>query len=143
LGVDAQFLTQLAPINGRVVLAPMLFDAGKALGMIPNWVRSTDVYRLGIGDYVIVCVQGVCDPNAPSITGQPRSLAVFEGASAASLVSATGTAPRQFQWRRNSAIIEGATRTNLAIPESLRADAGTYDVMVTSRYGVTNARRRP
>jgi formylglycine-generating enzyme required for sulfatase activity len=139
LGVDAEFLAQLALINGRAVLPPMLFDAWKAQGLIPNWVRSTAVYPLGSREYAVVCVQGACDPNAPFITEQPRSLTVFEGASASFTVRATGEAPLRFQWRRNGTPIDGATLMRLAFPEAVRADAGTYDVVVSNGYGVTHS----
>src|SRR6267378_3072912 len=46
---------------------------------------------------------------APSITAQPVSQSVIAGQTATFSVTATGTAPLSYQWRRNGAAVSGAT----------------------------------
>ena len=46
---------------------------------------------------------------APVITSQPANATVTEGNTAQFSVTATGTAPLTYQWRRNGAAIAGAT----------------------------------
>src|SRR5205814_8359528 len=46
---------------------------------------------------------------APSITMQPASQTVSSGQSATFSVTATGTAPLAYQWKKNSVAISGAT----------------------------------
>ncbi len=46
---------------------------------------------------------------APTISAQPQALTVTEGQPASFAVTAGGTAPLAYQWRRNGATIAGAT----------------------------------
>jgi len=45
-------------------------------------------------------------------------------------VSATGSGPLSYQWRRNDALIPGATSSVLSLPAVAASDAGTYTVLV-------------
>ena len=47
--------------------------------------------------------------NPPAITSQPQNRTVDPGVSATFSVSASGSAPLSYQWRRNGANISGAT----------------------------------
>ncbi len=66
----------------------------------------------------------------PSINSSPQSLAVNPGAPASFQVTATGTAPLTYQWRKNGNNIPGATSANFTIPNTVDTDAGSYDVVV-------------
>jgi hypothetical protein len=50
-------------------------------------------------------------------------------------VSANGAGALNYQWRRNSSDIPGATGSTLTITNVQAADAGTYDVVVNDAYG--------
>lgn len=52
-------------------------------------------------------------------------------------VSATGTAPFTFQWRKNGVAISGATTSTLTFAAISVADVGTYDLVVTNSAGAT------
>ena len=79
-------------------------------------------------------------PIAPTISGQPTSLAVVTGASATFSVTASGTPAPGYQWRKNSVAISGATNSSLTINNVQSADAGSYDVIVSNSGGsVTSA----
>ncbi|MCE2646300.1 MAG: immunoglobulin domain-containing protein, partial [Burkholderiaceae bacterium] len=56
---------------------------------------------------------------APSITAQPAAVSVTEGQTAAFSVTATGTAPLAYQWRRNGADIAGATAATYSLAATL------------------------
>ncbi|HWQ32803.1 MAG TPA: immunoglobulin domain-containing protein [Blastocatellia bacterium] len=50
-------------------------------------------------------------------------------------VAASGTAPLSYQWRKNGSAISGATSATYSITAASVADAGSYDVVVTSSCG--------
>ncbi len=78
--------------------------------------------------------------TGPQITADPASVNACPGEPAAFSVSATGTAPLAYQWRRNTIDIGGATAATYSIPAVTPADAGSYDVVVSNACGsVTSA----
>jgi hypothetical protein len=75
-------------------------------------------------------------PVAPSLTVQPANVTVTAGQPATFSVSATGTAPISYQWRRNTANISGATAASYTIPAATTTDNGAkFDVIVTNNSG--------
>ena len=73
--------------------------------------------------------------SAPVITNQPQSITVSEGNQASFSVTATGTPPLSYQWRKNTANISGATNSTYTIPSVIPADAGNYSVVVSNSAG--------
>ncbi len=71
----------------------------------------------------------------PVITNQPSNRVVSAGGSFTLSVGASGTGPMQYQWRRNGAVIEGATNATLEISHTSPAQAGRYDVVVSGPEG--------
>ena len=81
-------------------------------------------------------------PVAPQITSQPANVAVIEPGAANFSVTATGTAPLAYQWRRGGVHIGGATGSSYTLsPTSVAADNGAqFSVVVTNASGsVTSA----
>jgi hypothetical protein len=74
-------------------------------------------------------------PVAPAISTQPVSQAVIVGGSVSFSVTATGTAPLTYQWKKDGTSIPGATNSALNIGTAASADAGSYTVVVNN---VTN-----
>jgi hypothetical protein len=75
-------------------------------------------------------------PVAPSLTVQPKSVTVTAGQQATFSVSASGSAPISYQWRRNTANISGATAASYTIPATTTADSGSkFDVVVKNSAG--------
>jgi photosystem II stability/assembly factor-like uncharacterized protein len=75
-------------------------------------------------------------PSAPAITAQPASQTVAAGATASFSVTATGTAPLSYQWRRNGAAISGATASTYTTPATTVADNGAvFSVVVSNSAG--------
>ncbi|MFA5343012.1 MAG: Ig-like domain-containing protein [Kiritimatiellia bacterium] len=79
--------------------------------------------------------------SAPAITDQPANQTVMAGLTATFSVTANGTAPLAYQWRKNGTNIAGATAANYTTPATVLGDDGTaYGVVVTNALGsVTSA----
>lgn len=78
----------------------------------------------------------VQSPVAPSITSQPAAQTVTAGAMATFSVTATGTAPLSYQWRKNGTAISGATGSSYQTPATTTADSGaTFSVVVSNSAG--------
>lgn len=67
-----------------------------------------------------------------SIDVQPTGSTVCQGQAAALAVTASGTPPLTYQWKRNNVDIAGATESTYAIPSAAAANSGTYTVVVTN-----------
>jgi hypothetical protein len=73
---------------------------------------------------------------APTITTEPVNQTVNVGQTATFSVAATGTAPLNYQWQKNSANISGATAASYTTPATTSADNGaTFDVVVSNSAG--------
>lgn len=72
---------------------------------------------------------------APSITGQPASQSVAVGGAATFSVTATGSAPLSYQWRRNGADIAGATGASYTLAAAALADSGAVFTVRLSNAG--------
>ncbi len=73
--------------------------------------------------------------QAPTITGQPKSLMLLAGQSATFNVAAASTLPISYQWRFNGADISGATNSAFSLPSIKDSDAGSYSVVLTNDLG--------
>jgi hypothetical protein len=72
---------------------------------------------------------------APVITSNPISQAVTGGTSVSFSVTATGTPPLSYQWRKNGTAITSAVGSNYTIPNAQAGDAATYTVFVSNAAG--------
>jgi len=71
----------------------------------------------------------------PALTSQPGSQIACPGKSALFSVTATGTAPLSYQWRKDGEAIAGATTAIYTIPSVARDNVGSYTVVVTNPCG--------
>jgi hypothetical protein len=75
-------------------------------------------------------------PSTPSITGEPNALTVNAGQPASFSVSASGTGPLFYQWRRGDVDIPGATAATYAIAIVTASDDGAlFRVAVKNTIG--------
>jgi alpha-tubulin suppressor-like RCC1 family protein len=74
-------------------------------------------------------------PAPPSITVQPSSQGVVQGAEASFLVQAIGTAPLAYQWELNGATLAGETNPAIELTNVQPADVGGYQVIVINAAG--------
>jgi Immunoglobulin domain len=71
--------------------------------------------------------------SEPSITVQPANETVTAGHTATFSVTATGTAPLSYQWKKNGSSIAGATLQGYTTPVTATSDSGaTFDVVVSN-----------
>ncbi len=75
----------------------------------------------------------------PTVTSQPADITTCPLSPATFTVTATGTAPLSYSWRKDTVPIGGATGSSYTIPSVLAADAGTYDCVVTNTAGSTTS----
>jgi glucose/arabinose dehydrogenase len=73
--------------------------------------------------------------SVPVINTHPASSSKSEGTAVTFSVSASGTAPLQYQWQKNEVAIPNATQSTYAISNLTLSDAGTYRVVVTNTAG--------
>ena len=78
--------------------------------------------------------------QAPTISSQPQSRTNNAGTAAAFSVSASGSVPLAYQWKKNGSNlsdggnVSGATNATLTLANVLKADAGTYSVVITNAF---------
>lgn len=91
-----------------------------------------------------VAILTVIDP--PAIASPPANRTNAAGTTATFAVSATGTGPLSYQWRKNGVgfsnggNVSGATTTNLTLTSVSQSDAASYTVAITNSAGsVTSA----
>lgn len=70
----------------------------------------------------------------PTITRQPLEAMVHEGASVSLSVAASGSAPLQYQWRRDGVLLEGSV-SGLTLSAVQASMAGSYTVTVSNAAG--------
>jgi pectin methylesterase-like acyl-CoA thioesterase len=84
-------------------------------------------------------ITGLTAVNPPSVSTQPASLSLNPGQSNALTVLAKGTAPLSYQWKKDGAVVSGATSASLALGNVSNADAGSYVVTITNAYGTVSS----
>jgi PKD repeat protein len=73
--------------------------------------------------------------NPPSITSDPGPQTVCSGSNISITVAASGSAPLNYQWRKNGIAISGATSATYFKAGAVLADEANYDVVVTNSCG--------
>ncbi len=71
----------------------------------------------------------------PAITSQPANTTVTQGNTTTFTVTASGTAPLNFQWLKNGAPISGASSNVLTLTAVTTNDATGYSVVITNIVG--------
>ena len=79
-------------------------------------------------------------PVAPTIAAQPQDITVTPGAAASFSVSATGSAPLNYQWYfNNNILLPGANNPSLTVNNVQATNVGTYSVVVNNLAGSTTS----
>jgi hypothetical protein len=73
--------------------------------------------------------------SAPRITLHPRSTSAAEGTPVTFTVTAIGTAPLRYQWRKNGVNLPGQISATLHWPSMKLSDVGEYSVAVANDLG--------
>ena len=74
-------------------------------------------------------------PLAPTITVQPQNFVANQGSNATLTVTATGTAPLNYQWFFNATVIPDATNATFTRTNVQPANTGDYFVVITNAGG--------
>ncbi len=101
---------------------------------------SNNVLGISIYERSVIALLG--DPVAaqpPQIIQGPTNQTVMASSSAVFTVSATGTPPLSYQWRKAGVPLAGQTASVLAISNVTVTAAGNYDVVVSGAGSVTSA----
>lgn len=77
----------------------------------------------------------VVNAAAPTISVQPSSVAATAGQTVTLSVTAAGTSPLSYQWRKGGSSIGGATASSLLFNSIAVSDTGSYDVVVSNGLG--------
>ena len=78
---------------------------------------------------------GMYSPTAPTILGNPQSVAVSAGSYVSLGVNATGTMPLAYQWQKDGVAIPGANGSSYYLYAASASNAGSYTVVVSNPYG--------
>lgn len=94
------------------------------------------VFRIAAGGRSSVVLRDMSADRPPTIIAAPISRTAIEGESVTLSVSASSNGSiLQYQWRKNSAAIPGATKSTLILSDLSTSDAADYDVVVTNTAG--------
>jgi hypothetical protein len=116
-----------------------IFPAAGRAGTATLTIRVTDAQGRGFSRSFTVTVRA----EPPVITRQPENQTVFSGSGVTFRVSALGSPPLSYQWRRNGAPLPGAIDSALTLAAVTTADIGDFDVVVSNAQGpVTSAPAR-
>ena len=128
------------------------FENSSLLGQTNPTLSLTSLSTNQAGDYSVVISNAagsitsavatltVIPATPPAITAQPQPQSVTAGASATFSVSATGTAPLNYQWHFGATALTGETSSTLSLNNVTTNQAGAYRVVVANLAGsVTSA----
>jgi hypothetical protein len=128
-GVSGPFIYSL----GRDGLGSVIFS-----GHFGNSVRIGATNFSGNGFNPLLVRMRPAVP--PTLTQHPQSATVNPGASVSFTAAATGTAPIEFQWRRDGADLPNATNSTLTLASAQAGDAGVYTLRVRNGGGLAFSR---
>jgi hypothetical protein len=141
LDADATFMHNytFAVLNGfqsKGVWAACQYDfAAGAGGGHLDMVSTSGTAKSQYNEFVNWKNQST-NPAPPSITTQPQNQAINVGSSATFNVTATGSAPLNYQWWFNGTnLLAGATNSSLTLTNVQMDDAGNYSMVVTNTAG--------
>jgi autotransporter-associated beta strand protein len=164
-GLSHSLDLDITDVNGTV-LAPATYTAAWTHVSGPSTVSfgspaladttvtfsQAGTYRVNLqvtkGSYVLnepydLVVSNTTPPAgvAPYIVAQPADLTADQGTSVTFTVTAQGTAPLVYQWRRNGvAVATPSTEPSLTLDSVAAGSAGNYDCIITNATGtVTSA----
>ncbi len=121
-----------------------LTDAGNAFGAYTASLLVSNVSGADTGGYSVVVTNALGSVTSqvamfsvpdPFITSQPPSRTKDAGQTTVFSVTAVGTPPLSYQWRKNAAALVGATAASLTLTNVQSSQAGGYDVVVGNTFG--------
>jgi hypothetical protein len=120
----------------------LLFDDGTILPSPDGAGALTQVVGISAGfQHNLALVGG----GPPALLQQPLSFAAAVGRNARLAVSASGTQPMQYQWRKDGHPVPGATAPVLALDNLSLLNGGNYNALVSNSLACSRSTlsRRP
>jgi hypothetical protein len=121
------------------------FNGANIPGATSNLLTVANPQPASAGSYTVTITNSLGAVTSPpatltllipaSITTPLTSHTVVTGSNATFTITATGTAPLNYQWFFNGTNLSGKTTTSLTISHAQPADAGQYKVTVDNTYG--------
>jgi hypothetical protein len=134
-------VTRLIPVyegqvESRFVMAHALGSLVEVDGRLFGLGGQSPANR-GASPYVISLLGNYTTSQAspPAIADHPKGLTVPAGASASFAVSAIGSEPFTYQWRKDTVAILAATNATLTLAGVESSQAGSYSVVVSNPSG--------
>ena len=116
------------------------FTASFAPTATGNASGSVSVASAQLSSPLTIQMTGTGAAVAPAITSQPSSQSVLIGQTATFSVTASGTAPLSYQWRKNGTAISGATSSSYTTPAETTSDNGAlFTVAVSNSAGTATS----
>jgi uncharacterized delta-60 repeat protein len=125
-----------------------LGDGGNVVGSSSSTLNVSNVLGADGGSYFVILtnVYGAATSsvatlkvNEPLIVVQPVRQVGVLGGSVTNSITAVGTAPLFYQWRKNGGPIVNATNSSLVLANLQATDAGNFDVTVSTQFGSTTS----
>jgi len=127
--ISYQWYRDGVPITGAVYSTYTL-DPAQYIHAGSYWVVVSNPYG------TVTSATAVLTVNVkPTITAQPQGQVVAVGSSVTFAVGTAGTTPMNYQWKKGSSAIAGATASTYTIPYAQTTDAGSYSVVVSNAAG--------
>ena len=124
-----------ATINLATNSATFAFTAAYPAGLTSATITSVFGLRPATGSRISVTLVPVVLGGSPVIATPPTSQIANAGANVAFSVIATGTAPLTYEWRKDGALVVGATNAVLTLTSVTAASGGSYTSVVTNTFG--------
>ena len=152
----AQTICPGAPVTFAVTASgtgPFVYQWRKNSANLPGAISSSysiaaaSAGNAGAYDVLVTGACGSLTSNSASLTiktpvsiaAPPASQTVCTGAPVTFAVTAAGTGPLTYQWRKNGGNIAGAAGSVYQIAAASANEAGAYDVVVTGACGSTTS----
>jgi subtilisin-like proprotein convertase family protein len=122
-------------------------QAGTCGGLFGGGIDEMAIYSRALSSNEVAAIYAagsagkVLPPTAPAIVTQPQGVTNVVGDAATFSVTATGSEPLSYQWRKgsvplaNGGNVSGATSNVFTLANVQLTDAGSYTVVVTNAYG--------
>jgi alpha-tubulin suppressor-like RCC1 family protein len=108
------------------------------IGDLPEPAYLNNVIAVAAGGQSYLALLGTREPH---VTVQPFDRTCLQGAGTTFAVAAAGDRPMTYQWQFNGNEISGATNASFSVVGLQPADAGSYGVLISNKFGVTLSRQ--
>jgi formylglycine-generating enzyme len=147
-------VTSASPVAGGTTSGDGTYSAGTTVNVVAtpnsgysfvNWteggnpVSSSASYLFTITANRTLTANFTTAAVPPTITAQPQSQVVSPGANMTFTVSATGSPPLSYQWRKNGIELPSETSSSPTLNSVSPSHSGGYSAKVSNPYGFENS----